>query len=1726
MTLKGFHSLREIYRGAGSTVFRAVRERDQSTVILKCGAGELPTTSRNSRLRHEYEIGISLKDIPGVIKYLDLLDSEIGFVIVLEDIDGMPLREFFQTFQPHITTVIETTLQIAQVLAAIHDRGVIHKDLNPSNIVVDGTGNNLRLIDFELAINLPRETQQIKPPELIEGTLAYISPEQTGRMNCPVDLRTDLYSLGVMFYESLAGQLPFSAEDKNELIHRHIALVPEPPLVASSEYERCVSAVVLKLLAKAPENRYCSAYGLVADLNFLLSNSNDASALADFSPGRHDQSHLLLIPSKLYGRETETQTLFDTYAQVASGQTALVLVNGGAGVGKSSLIQELHKPLSAGRGFFLSGKFDQFGRSVPYSAFLTAFIPLFRRLISEPDDRVQTWKSLVLEMANSAISALFEVLPEIAWLVGEQPPAPVLEPQEAHNRFLHLMEGLVRVFASPEHPLVLFIDDLQWADSASLDLLERLLSEQALRGLLILGAYRDQEVDDAHPLRLLLRRLNTELFVFQQISLSPLTASPLIHLVADSLSLTPEDVQSLTSILFEKTQGNPFFFTQMLRHLFEQRLLRYSPEEQKWTWDIPAIKRLEVAENVVDYLVAKLKKLPPETAQILAIASCIGPNFALNAVSSARGLSAEELLSWLPPALHEELIYPFDDGYRFMHDRIQQAAGHLLSDLEKAMVHWRLGNYWLQEAHSPKQFNENLFHIVDHLNVGIAVLETSDTDTEQRVALAGYNLQAGQKAKSSGAFREAKVYLELGRAILEPFDPWQTYYQNRLRLQLDLAECLSFLGDNSGALGLYQEALSKAMTRQDRALVHENLIHFYTNLGQFQEAYQVSRQALKPFAVSLPPGFLPPVFIKDLVTCKILWGKRRAEDLLQLPECTNEERATAMRLVAAVLKACYQIRPELCVANAFKLINMALKFGLIRDLPVAFMAAGGIFLGSIIGKHQVGWDFGQLALAVIEKYQNEKQKPEVNFIYGYFVHFWKKSAADAERYFHTAYDSAQQTGDHFHLSCAACTLVESAWIRGENFDELTSLAQAYQTLLKKIDRHEASGAIQAVTQAIANLQGKTQSPLRWDSEEFAESAYKTQIAQYDLRHFSHFYFINKMQTLYLWQEYAEAWRICEESRSYLKYSVGMLHTTEHYFYQGLIAAVHPQFSLARKKAIVHSVVKRFTAWASENPENFEHKRYLLAAEEARLKRKKQKALFLYQAAIQAAQQQKSYQNKALAEERCALFLLNDGHTDLASRLLRSAKAGYEYWGATAKADALVEAFPAFDLQLSLQESSLTTSRRKTKRHSLSTDHNLDLDLGSILKATQAISQEIQYDGLLGKLIGIILESAGAQKGFILTPASNTFKIEVRGELGQPPQILHTEANTTQEISEAVLRYVRMTKETFILDQTTKFLPFTDQSTALASTKSLLCTPVLHQGQVIALIYLVNNLSDGAFTPASLAVLTMLSAQAAISIENARNYEQMEKKVAVRTKDLKIAQETSNRLLLNILPISIADELKQFGKVVPRIHKNATVLFTDFSNFTTLASRMTPLELINTLGQYFSTFDEICSRYGLEKLKTIGDAYMAVCGLPLDNPTHAVSSCLAALEMSAYVQAQQNEDRPWSIRIGLHSGEVVAGVVGTNKFAYDIWGDTVNIASRMESAGSPGRVNVSGVLWEQVSRYFEAEARGLIAAKNRGDLPMYYLDRVRAEYSADASGVLASHDFLSQLKRWKESGVQP
>lgn len=1727
MTLKGFHSIREIYHGSGSTVYRAVRESDQSTVILKAGGQEHPTTSGTSRLKHEYEIGLRLKNIPGIIKYLDFLDSDAGAVIVLEDISGMPLREYFQTFQPSVSSIVEVILNIAAVLASVHEKGIIHKDLNPFNIIVDRTGGNLRLIDFELATTLPRETQQLQPPELIEGTLAYISPEQTGRMNCPIDLRTDLYSLGILFYEALAGQLPFPTEDKNELVHRHIALVPDPPLAASSEFERCVSAVVLKLLSKAPEDRYLSAQGLIADLQFLLAHNFEESALQGFVPGQKDHSHKLLVPSKLYGREIEIQTLFDTYAQVASGQTALVLVTGSAGIGKSSLIHEIHKPLSAGKGYFLSGKFDQFGRASPYSVFLSAFAQLFRRIASESEDRVQMWKSQVLERTNGAVSALFDLLPELKWLTGDQPPAPILEPQEAQNRFLHLMEGLVRVFASPAHPLVLFIDDLQWADSASLGFLERLLTQLDLQGLFILGAYRDQEVDASHPFLLLLNRLNNETLLKQQIQLLPLPPESLNHLLADTLSLSSEDVHPLTQVLTGKTHGNPFFFTQMLRHLYEHQLLSFSPESTRWVWDLATIQKLQVSENVLGLLISKLETLAPETSRLLAIASCIGPKFKLKAVAAAMETSTDELMTWLPQALEQELISTLDSGYQFLHDRIQQASGSLLTAEEQAQTHWRVGYFLLEEAKASQKFKETLFEIVDHLNSGVSILTNSRTDTDLRIELAGFNLTAGQTAKNSAAFLEAKNYLEQGLRLLEPYDPWQNYYQTRFHLHLDLAECLAFLGDASMALTLYQEALAKAVTKQDRSLIHESLIHFHTNLGQFQEAYQVSRVALKSYAVSLPPGFIPPLFIKDLIVCKSLWGKRRAEDLLQLSECVEEEHATAMRLIAAVLKACYQIRPELCVANAFKLINMALRYGLIRDMPVAFMAAGGIFLGSIVGKHQVGWDFGRLALAVIEKFQNEKQKAEVNFIYGYFVHFWKQSALDAEKYFHAAYESALQTGDHFHLSCAACTLVESAWIRGENFEELSHLSQAYLPLLKKIGRREAYGAILAVTQAMSNLQGKTATQLSWDTEGFIEESYVSEIAQYDSRHFSHFYFINKMQTLLLWQEYTEAWRVCQESQKYLKYSVGMLHTTEHYFYQGMIAALNPEFSASRKKSLLHSVVKRFANWAKDNTENFEHKRFLLEAEEARLKGKKQKALWLYQAAIQAAQHQKAYQLKALAEERCACFLLADGNKELASRLLRSAKNGYDYWGATAKAEALVKEYPELDLHLSQQDSSLSTSRRRTKRHSLSTDHNLDLDLSSILKATQVISQEIQYDVLLGKFISIILESAGAQKGFILSPSSNTFKVEVQSELGQSPLILHTEINTNlKEISEPVLRYVRMTKESFILDSSASVLPFTDHGPALASTKSLLCTPVLHQGQVIALIYLINNLSEGAFTPANLTVLNMLSAQAAISIENARSYEQLEKKVELRTKDLKIAQENSDRLLLNILPVSIADELKYFGKVVPRVHKNVTVLFTDFSKFTDLASRMTPLELINTLGEYFSAFDEICSRHGLEKLKTIGDAYMAVCGLPLDNPTHAVRSCLAALEMVDFVQAKHKSGSPWNIRIGLHSGEVVAGVVGTNKFAFDIWGDTVNIASRMESGGSPGRVNISGVLWEQVSTFFEGEMRGMISAKNRGELSMVYLERLRAPYAGDPQGRLASPEFLDQLRRWKETGVQP
>jgi diguanylate cyclase (GGDEF)-like protein len=1540
--LAGYTISEHLSQSPPTGIYRGQRKADRLPVIIKLLDVEFPSPIQLARIRHEYEFVNSLSH-PGVIRVYALEKAKNSLAIVMEDFGGMPLRSFIAERTLTIGDKLRIAHRISEILRDIHGHGIVHKDINPNNILINPHTSEVKIIDFGNATRIGQEdTQQVLPDQL-EGTLAYIAPEQTGRMNRPVDYRSDYYSLGITLYELLLGRRPFEAQDGMEMVHMHIAAVPPAPHEADPSIPHIASRIVQKLIEKNAEHRYQSAAGLCMDLQIGIDALNAGMPAVDFVAGEHDVADRFSIPATLYGREAEIGQLMAAYESMCEGRTGLVLVSGHSGIGKSSLIQEIHKPIARRRGFFIAGKFDQYRRNIPYAALIQAFQNLLHQMLTESDERIAAWRGRLLAALGENSGVIADVIPELRHILGAQPPVTPLASQEAQNRFNYYFVNFVQVFAQAEHPLTLFLDDLQWADQPSLNLIELLAARGACSHLLVIAAYRQNEADATHPLSLALARMRHDGNRMEEIRLQALPSEVVNRIVADTLDCEPDEAQALAGLIYRNTHGNPFFVNRLLSDLHDTGSVTYDHARRKWVWDIAQIERVGIADNVIELMTANIHRLPEATQRLLNLAACIGSRFTLESLSAVGASSRDAIAQALNPALKERLIAPLgneyryfggdaafgDDDprafavhYRFQHDRIQQAAYDLSSAEERMDIHYSLGELLLQST-PEAVLDEKVFDIVNHFNLASARV----TDPALRLRLAELNLRAAVRAKHAIAYAPALQYIRQAQQFMAGTE--SRHQPLHFRLLAERAECEYLNGNSEAAETCFRQALDIAANDAERAVVLEAMIHFYTNTGDYRQAYQTGRQALKLFGVALPAGFVPPLFLADLARLKWRMRGRKVADLLDLPLCRDERMCTAMRLIGALLKAAYQIRPELCVANAVKAVNLSLKHGTMEDNAVAYLVFGGIFLGGVLGRHQAGYEFGQLALAMNARFDNLKQRSEINFVSGYFTHFWLRPARDTEAYYRTAYESGLQTGDHFHLSCAACTLVESQFIRGVPLAEVKKLAGDHLPFMERIGSSEQAGAITATLRAILNLGGLTESPASFGDQDFSETAFAAQLETYTSKHFAHFYLVNKMQALYLWRRADEALEIARASAKYLKHSLAMLHTVEHHFYHALILCALCEAKPARahlRKA--RSILKRFEQWAQLNPANFEHKALLIRAEIARLEGGSWEVAELYTRAIRSADEHGYMQNKALANELAGRFYHARNIEVAAASHLREAYYGYQLWGAAGIADRLAQEFPFVVARLAQEPlSGSAPAERSDYRSSVppvtgnssdfrdtttSSRKRSGLDLETVIKSTQAISGEIRLETLLQKLMKIMIENAGAERGCFIRVEHGQLRVEAEGSVhsdevmisgGVPPD--------ASLLPLSVVQYVARLGDSVLLNEAESDARFWgDPYIVRVRPKSLLCTPIMHQGQVIGVVLLENNLTSGAFTPGRIELLQMLSAQAAISIENSQLYASLEQRVQERTRELSQATEQLKAANEELEQLSYTDALTQ------------------------------------------------------------------------------------------------------------------------------------------------------------------------------------------------------------------------
>jgi len=1521
LSIAGVAAQTLLYESANSLVYRAIREADNQPIILKLLKESYPTPQELVRYRTEYRITRELKE-PGVVRVYDLQKYQNSLVMFVEDFGGESLKIWMQqrsfTLEEFLLLAIATT----EILGQIHRANIIHKDINPSNIVFNPATGQLKIIDFGISTQLTRETPTLKNPNILEGTLGYISPEQTGRMNRSLDYRADFYSLGVTFYQLLTGKLPFETEDALELVHCHIARQSVPPHEIEPEVPVIVSQLVSKLMAKNAENRYQTAGGIKHDLEMCLVQLQATGNIEQFALGTRDITDRFLIPEKLYGRETEVSSLLAAFERVSTGSAEMMLVAGFSGIGKTAVVNEVHKPIARQRGYFIKGKYDQFGRNIPFSAFVQAFRELMGQLLSESDAQLQTWKTRILTALGDSGQVLIEVIPELERIIGAQSPALELSGTAAQNRFNLLMQKFVQVFTTASHPLVMFLDDLQWADSASLKLLQVLMQDRG--HLLVLGAYRDNEVSAAHPFMLTVDEIINCGAVVNTITLQPLSPRDLNQLVADTLICDLSSSQPLTELVYQKTKGNPFFSTQFLKSLYEDGQIIFDPpvsplskggSKGGWQCDIAQVTFAD-ASDVVEFMAAQLQKLPAPTQDVLKLAACIGAQFDLDTLAIVNEELPEQTASALWRALQEELILPITEGYkcfiptddkshtesitnptyRFLHDRVQQAAYSLIPDNEKQATHLKIGQLLLQN-YSDIEREEKLFDLVGHLNQGIELI----LQASEREALAKLNLEAGQKARSSTAYSAANIYLQTGIDLLTA-NCWQSQYELTVNLYVAAAEVAYLNADLDGMEEVATQVLQKAQRILDKVKIYEIQMAARTSQNKMLEAIAVGRNALLQLGVELPIEPDEALIGKAIQTLASQLQGRRFEELVDLPVMTDLQTQAAMQLLGMLLTPIFQGRPGLLPLLSSTMVSLSLSFGNAPASTVGY-AIHGMVLCGFLGDVETGYGFGQLALNLLDRFNVGQWKSIILLVCGGFIQHHQEAMRAGISRLKDGYTAGMETGNFLHPGYNIINYFNYNFFSGIELDIWEPEIVGYRAVLAQVKQYPPQDFLDMIQQTVQNLRETVTQPECLIGTAYDETVMIPKHHQDNNLTAIATAYIYKLLLAYSFSNYTAALDYLAQGKQYLIAVSGLAFVSNFHLYAALthlaLFRAQPAIEQTEILGLVETHQSTLQQWAQNAPMNYLHKWYLVEAEKHRVFGNKAEAIEMYDRAISGAKENKFLNEEALANELAAKFYWEWSKEKLAQTYMIEAYYCYVQWGATAKVTDLETRYP--QLLAPIQPGIKTT---KTKASVTTTGSGSNLDITTVMKASQAISGEIMLDKLMSSLMKILMESAGAQRGYLILSSQGKLLIEAEGKIDDNPvTVLQSiEVENCQELSSAIVNYVARTQESVVLDDAVRSGQFTNDSYIQKNQpKSILCVPLINQAQIISIVYLENNLTAGAFTPERVELLKVLSGQAAISIQNSKLYTEV--------------RESENRLaqFLEAIPVgvSVLDASGQF-----------------------------------------------------------------------------------------------------------------------------------------------------------------------------------------------------------------------
>ncbi len=1635
LTTDNFIINEKIYESKNSILYKAKRKSNNESFIAKTLSSEYPSSESLAHFKFEYEL-LNKLNIDGIIKVFEMEKLNDKPIFFMEEFSGISLKEYIKKEKIYLEEFLDISIKVLKILKQIHSKNIIHKDINPSNLLFNPETRQIKIIDFGISTELLKENPIPLTSDSLEGTVYYISPEQSGRMNRLIDYRTDFYSLGVTFYQILIGVLPFDSKDVLEIIHFHIAKNPKLPHEIQDGIPEVLSSIILKLMEKDAESRYQTCDGILFDLEECWKRLKNFGEIKLFPIAQKDFSNKLLIPEKLYGRAKEVTQIMKTFHSATKGSAKVLLVSGRSGIGKSALVGEIHKPVLEYRGYFIAGKYDQYKRNTPYRAIIQAFQNILNQILTENSESLSRWKSrLELALGNNG-KVIIDIIPELELLIGKQPNISELSPGDSQNRFELVFQNFIQAFCDASHPIAIFLDDMQWADLPSINLIKSIILNPDSKYILIILSYRDNEVTNTHPFSIALEEIKKNNFEIKNILLNPLTLFDVNHLISDTLSVKKEDTSLLADVIHLKTGGNPFFVNEVFKNLYEKNLIlppNQKEENSKWTWEIEKIKEVKIAENVIQLMVEKIEQMPESRIKILKLAACIGNFFRMEVFANVLGIPEKDSNLELAFLCNEGFFLIGENQVKFVHDKIREATYTLITDEEKSLNHYKIGNTFLKLAGDEK-FEDFLFTIVNQLNQGRALLKE-----EEKEKFIHLNVLAGNKSLLSGAYEAAERFFQIVEETL-PKDHWEKNYSQSLDIfsKKALAE---YLATNfESAEFTFAVILRYAKTTLDKISILEIKIMLYTSQSKMREALDLATEALSVLKVSLPknPTELSP--LPEIFKIKLKLRNKKIQSLINLPISKNEEQIYIMRLLNASGTPAYISKPALFPVIALKMVFSTLKYGITPISPFAF-ATFGIIQGSGLGNFQLGFELGKLAIDLVDKYKFDSVKCRVYFFFAFTINHFQFHAKTNQKLLSIAIQSGMDNGDLLYASYSTNHIVFQSFSMRENLKFVSEKFEEYRQIHLKLKQEDAYDMFTLVEQATFNLRGLSADKLILTGKNFDESITIPKWTQSKNSTTLNAYYIMKIILEYLLGDKEKSLEYVVLAKVHENGNFGTLFIPDQVFFESLSLCFVLENSTDKKKnkidfKRIQKNQTRMKKWADACSENFGHKYHIIEAEIYSITNENTKALQEFEKAILLAKENEYLLEEAIANELCAKFWTKNKKEKYANIHITESYYAYKKWGCSPKIQKLEDEFPYLLKKMNLIENNFSSSGQTTSTSTTGSS----LDVKTVQKASQAISGEIVLEKLLSKIMKFVIENAGAEKSYLLLPDQYKLKIEAYGEINSGIKVLESiELASDKYLPEAIVNYVYRTKESLVIADACKNPLFSTNEYIIKNlVKSILCLPILNQGKLIGILYLENNLTTGAFTPDRVEILNILASQAAISMENSKLYQNMLKlnlsyERFVPSQFLKLLGKE------NVIDVKLGDQ----------IQKGMSILFSDIRSFTDLSETMSPEENFNFLNSYLKTMTPCVLNHNGFIDKYIGDAIMALF------PTNPNDALKAAIEMQKNIRLFNNKRMkknldPISIGIGIHTGSLMLGTIGSeDRMEGTVISDAVNLASRIE-----------------------------------------------------------------------------